>query len=1041
MKIIERRRIGVDLGIGSCGWAVLDMPEGAEPGKIVALGAWLFDVPETDKERKPTNQIRRTNRGMRRVLNRRRQRMNGVRALFKAHGLIESDTKTVFKDAKYDPWALRAAGLDRKLTALEFAVALAHIAKHRGFRSNSKRDRSNEPGNDSSKMLKAIDATREKLGAYRTAGEAFHKDRAFADRKRNRDGDFTRSILRKDHETEVALLFDRQRRLGSKLATADLEAAFVPLAFDQRPLADSEDRVGYCPFEKSERRAAKHSYAFEMFRFLSRLAALRIGKTERPLTQEEIAAAAKDFGAQNGMTFKRLRKLLALDDSERFQGVSPEDEGKRDVVNRNGNSFAGTCALKKTAGAAWASLLATPERLDRIATVLSFRESVDSIRAGLIEAGVEPPLLDAILKGVEDGSLSKFSGAGHISAKAARKIIPHLAKGMVYSEACAAAGYKHTDGALVSGETSLRAKIKDLAAQVEGSVNNPVARKSIGQALKQIGVLIGKFCLPGAIHVELARDVGKSAEERDEIKRGIDKRNADKDKLRAAFESALGRPPANAEELLRYELWREQNGRCIYSDTPIPVAAIAAADNSVQVDHILPWSRSGDDSFVNKTLCKASENQKKKDRTPYEWFSQEKPDEWNNYVARVEGLKQAKGRKKRNYLLKDASILEERFRSRNLNDTRYACRLLLQAAKALYPTEALFEARKPIVRAFARPGALTDRLRRAWNLQGHKKDKETGERIPDDRHHALDALIVAACDNGTLHRLTEAFKKAEAQGSRRDFSGFPPPWPEFRAQFDAKYAEVFVARAERRRARGEAHAATIKGIDRSEDAPVVYERKAVEKLTLKDLERIDSPERNAKLIDALRAWIEAGKQKGTKPLSPKGDPISKVRLRTTDNVAVEVRGGTADRGDMVRVDVFTKFNKRGKKQYFVVPIYPHQVADLEKYPKPPDRAVQAYTPESEWPVIDGTYEFVFSISPLSLLQLIKPDGEVIEGYFRGLDRTTGAFAVSLPRSGTELSRGIGAKTLLSIRKFQIDRLGNRHEVLKETRTWHGAVCT
>lgn len=1053
MKLIERRRIGIDLGIGSCGWAVVDMPEGDLPGEIVALGTWLFDVPETPDKRIPTNQIRRTARGMRRVLNRRRQRMNAIRALFVANGLLPENTKHALRDAacavRKSPWTLRAEGLDRRLQPEELAVALGHIAKHRGFRSNKKGDRSNDPKVESSKMLSSIKSVQAKLAqnnptadfpTYRTIGEAFEKDSEFADRKRNSDGNFTRSIERKDHEYEVRELFRTQRRLGNPLATEALEADFTKAAFDQRPLASSEDKVGPCRFEKGERRAAKHSYAFEMFRYLSRLANLRIGKTERKLTADEIKAASVDFGDTASIKFKRLRKLIGLDEDVRFVGVDPTKENAIDVVSRHKAPFAGTYALKNVAGAAWSSLLATPVRLDRIAEVLSFREGIESIRVGLVDAGVEQPLLDAIMKEVDGGSLSRFSGAGHISAKAAWKIIPHLSGGLMYSEARDAAGYKDEEGALTSDKHGVREKIKDLATQVEASVNNPIARKSIGQALKQIGVLVVEFGLPGAIHVELARDVGKSADERDEIKRGIDKRNADKDKLRAAFAEALGRPPANADELQRYELWHEQGGRCIYTDTQILVKAIAAGDNSVQVDHILPWSRSGDDSFINKTLCFARENQKKKGRTPYEWFSQEKPGDWDGYVARVESLKQAKGRKKRNYLLKDASVLDERFRSRNLNDTRYACRLLAQAAAALYPPEPKKEKSESKRRVFARPGALTDRLRRAWNLQGFKKNAE-GKRIPDDRHHALDALIVAACDEATLQRLTKVFQEAEAKGSHRDFSGFPPPWPEFRAQFDAKYADVFVARSERRRARGEAHKATIKGVETNEDGPVVYERKTVEKLTLKDLERIDSPERNAKLIESLRVWIEAGKVKGTKPLSPKGDPISKVRLKTTDNVAVEVRGGTADRGEMARVDVFTKANKKGKEQYFVVPIYPHQVADLDKYPQPPDQAVQAHTPEAEWPRIDGTYEFLFSLHPLSLVQLTKSDGEVIEGYFRGLDRAGGQFTVSMPNSGGSLRGGIGARTLLSIRKFNVDRLGNRHEVLKETRTWHGVVCT
>jgi CRISPR-associated endonuclease Csn1 len=230
MDIREDLTLGIDLGIGSCGWAVIRRSGGN--GEIVDWGARTFDVPETDKKRTPTNQIRREKRGLRKVLRRRRQRMNEIRRIFKSSGLLEHDGKTALSIAGLDPWRLRAEGLDRRLTGKELAVSLAHIAKHRGFKSNSKR-KSNEASDDS-KMLKAIHDTIDKLGAYRTVGEMFAKDELFAVRKRNRDGDYSRSVLRDDQEREVRLLFDRQRRMGNELASSELEDGFIGTAFFQR---------------------------------------------------------------------------------------------------------------------------------------------------------------------------------------------------------------------------------------------------------------------------------------------------------------------------------------------------------------------------------------------------------------------------------------------------------------------------------------------------------------------------------------------------------------------------------------------------------------------------------------------------------------------------------------------------------------------------------------------------------------------------------------------------------------------------------------
>jgi len=1018
-NIREELTLGIDLGIGSCGWAVI--AEGADGGRIVGLGVRTFDVPETAKERTPTNQLRRQHRGLRKVLRRRRQRMNALRDRFKEAGLIESAAKNALRIDKLDPWKLRAEGLDRRLSGPEFAVALGHIAKHRGFRSNRKRQ-SNEVADDSNKVLKAIEATRQRLQGYRTVGEMFAKDGEYAGRKRNRDGDYTRSILRDDQQREIHLLFDRQRQFGNSRATAELESRYADLAFTQLPLADSEGKVGWCPLElqhgRTERRAAKRSHSFELFRFLSRLAALRLreGREERTLTPEEIAAASANFGTQNGMTFKRLRKLLGLDDGARFDTVPVEEEGKRDVVNRTPSNgcMQGSKALRDALGPAWPALLAAPDKLDRAAFVLTFREDSGSIGRGLAEIGFEPAVLEALMRAVRQGDFAGFKGAGHVSAKACRAIVQYLREGKVYSEACAAAGYDHAR----RPETKL------------DEIANPVARKALTEAIKQVRAIVNEYGLPGRIHVELARDVGKSKEERDEIKNGIEKRNKAKDRLREQFAEDIAEPPGGPEDLMRYELWREQNGRCLYTDQAIPPNAVVARDNSVQVDHILPWSRSGDDSFVNKTLCLARANQEKRGRTPYEWFGREEA-RWSAFLAAVESNKAMQGRKKRNYLLKDASVLEEKFRPRNLNDTRYATRLLRDALARWYPAD-------DKVHVYSRPGPLTDRLRRAWGIQDLKKNAQ-GERLADDRHHALDALVVAATSQSALQRLTVAFRQAEAAGLHRDFAGLPPPWPGFVAEARSKLTEVFVSRAERHRARGEAHAATVRSIGERDGAAVVFERRAVDKLTPADLERLKDPERNMAMLASLRQWIEAGKPKGTWPLSPKGDAVRKVSLVTNKKLDVLVRDGAAERGEMVRVDVFRKQNRKGRWEFFLVPIYPHQVFGGD--PSPPNRAIQADKPEEKWPEMTEGYEFLWSLMPFSYAEVEKSDRTFIAGYFRGAHRTTGALNVSPPHSRDVTVDGIGTRTLLSFRKFHVDRLGRRFEIKRETRTWHGAACT
>jgi len=1020
------RILGLDGGIASIGWALIDETE----ERIIACGSRCFDAPETDKERIPTNQIRREKRAMRRVIRRRRQRMALVRTLLERHGLLPDSGRDALR-LGIDPWQARSAGLERVMSDAEFSVALGHIAAHRGFKSNSKRDRGANAADESSKMLKAIGETQQRLGQYPTVGAMFANDPEFASRKRNRGGDFSRSVLRDDQAHEVGKLFDAQRRLGNEKASVALEEDFTKAAFFQRPLQDSDALVGPCQFELDQKRTARRGYSFELFRLLSKLNTLtltQLGSEPRRLRADELAMLTESFGKQKKISFTSIRKLLELDRSVRFDGIAADQESA-DVVARSGNAAEGTGTLRTALGEAeWARLLATSDILDKIAEIITFRDDTGSIRQGLTDAGASPDAVIAIMAAIEAGRCREFKGAGHISAKAARAIIPGLYRGMVYSEACTEAGYNHADRAVVD--------VSD--------VRNPVARKALGEMIKQVRAVVAKYGLPDRMHVELARDVGKSAEERDEITRGIEKKNKERDRARDRFREALGREP-HGEDMLRYELWEEQNGRCLYTDEAIPVTWVSASDNRVQLDHILPWSRFGDDSFINKTLCLAQANQQKQGRTPFEWFSAEKTaDQWEVFARAVEGCKSMKGAKKRGfYLRKNATEVEERFRNRNLGDTRYATRVLLGLLARMYPQDGTLH-------VLARPGALTSKLRRGWGLQGLKKGPD-GKRLEDDRHHALDAIVLAATSQSMVNRLTRAFQEAEKQGLAREFAGshVEAPWPGFRLETEAAVAQVFVSRPERRRVPGEAHAATIKQVREVDGDQVVFIRKNVEALTEKDLAlipipvpygRISDPAKLRNLmLDAIRAWWANGRAKDAMPRMPNGDLIRKVRVATGDKVAVSVRGGTADRGDMARVDVFRELDSKGRTRFHLVPVYPHQIATMVA---PPDRAVVAAKPEEEWTLIAGSrFLFLFSLYQNSFVEITRQTGEVIDGYFKGASRSTGSISIADTKSQSTITSSIGAKTLLAVKKFEVNRLGLKSRVEQEARTWHGAVCT
>ncbi len=864
----------------------------------------------------------------------------------------------------------------------------------------------------------------------------FARDPEFAGKKRNRHGDYSHTFFRCLHESEVKILFKRQRALGSEYAEREMEEEYARFAFDQLPLQDSEILLGNCPFEPEEKRASSLAYSFERFRFLSKLNNIRIvddSYSGRRLTPDELAMAITGFGkGAKSITREKLISLCKLPKDTSFAGVSDDSTGE-DLARASKGSAFGSATLYKVIGeAAWNHLVQTPAQLDRIAHVLTFREDIERIRQGLETLELEPAVLAALMEGVETGAFAKFSKAGHISTKAARNILPGLVAGKTYDKACKQAGYDHTR----QNEAKL------------ANISNPVAKRAVLETLKQVKALIHHLGeRPGAVYLEPGRDVGKGAKTRDEIRKGIEKRTKARREARKNFCKLTDKEHCLDQELMRYELWKEQDKYCMYSHPPtcIDVNELCDGEHAVEIDHILPLSRSYDNSWHNKALARVKENRDKKDQTPFEWLGHNR-ERWHMFEQRVKNMhknKKIKGFKIRNLTIKDFSDRKKNFSARNLNDMRYAARVAHTEIERIYtPEEAKGGRRK---RIWARSGQIIAILRQKWGLERLKylPDKDgKKKRIEDDRHHAVDAIIVAVCTESQLRQLTEAIQEREEKGLQSIKKlKVDKPWERFTEDVIAARDAAPVARSENRRGRGAGHEATIRKSRIENGKRIIYERKSIEKITRAAPERLKDPDRNKDVYRAVSDWLDAGAPADKLPRRNNGHLIRKVTVRseknpTTERSGFEVNNGHVDNGNIVRLDVFEKSGK-----FYIVPIYVHQIADRAQWPKPPNKATTAGKTEKEWPEMNETYSFRFSLYPFSWVEVAKRDGEIIQGYYRGVDRSTASITLSEEVSRQRQIRGIGCRTLLSFSKFQVDRLGRKSEIKSEKRTWHGVVCT
>ena len=215
-----KRILGIDIGITSLGWALIERNETDDKikndGRIIASGVRIFTKAENPKTGESLAKPRRDARLARRRNHRRAHRLAQIKNLFYKYTLIEDlprekiNSIYIVNENSIDPWQLRKDALYRKLTGEELAKVLTHIAKRRGFKSSRKSEGegSDKTAKETQKLLSAIAMTKNKLlgGKYQTAGEMFATAPDYIEHKRNKPNDYKNSIPRILLQEEVKII-------------------------------------------------------------------------------------------------------------------------------------------------------------------------------------------------------------------------------------------------------------------------------------------------------------------------------------------------------------------------------------------------------------------------------------------------------------------------------------------------------------------------------------------------------------------------------------------------------------------------------------------------------------------------------------------------------------------------------------------------------------------------------------------------------------------------------------------------------------------
>lgn len=1119
-------RIGLDIGITSVGWSVIENDSNGKPIRIIDLGSRIFDAAEKPKDGSPLAKERRDARGLRRRLRRKKHRVERTKRLLERYDIItKKEIEEMYANQShvkhlYNVYELRVLGIEQKLTNKELARVLISLVKKRGYKSNSKAEES------SGEAGKLLTATKDnellmKNNGYRTVAEMYLKDDKYKVKDKNGDlildrdgeplikiknttGDYKNTTLRKLLVDEIKLILNKQKELNSKI-TDDFINEYLKIFEGQRNFDDGpgmpspyggnliENMLGNCTFEKEEKRAPKATYTFEYFKFLQTLNHIKIetvhikedgtiNKEKRELTQDEKQKIKELVFSKVTVTYYDVRKVLQLEHIQRFNMFTykdllnyTEDTNKEIEKERKLKEFESYKKIKTALNHIEKNYInkLTIEELDEIGYALTVYKNDDK-RKEYLKTHVPNLSKEAI----EELLNLSFSKVGNLSLKAMKKIIPELEKGVTYDKAVDEV-YEDFRGT-VNTQKKRKLRLKDF----EQEISNPVVRRGLSQAIKVLNAITlkynEKYGKPDVVVVELARELGKNFGDRKTIeKKQSDNMQINENAKKKIIE--LGKNNPTGKDIVKYKLWKEQDGRCIYSGKAIPVEDLFT--DLVDVDHIIPYSQCFDDSYNNKVLVLASENRQKGNRVPYKYLK-ESGRNIEEYEIMVNTLIR-NNKKKQNLLRQDFTREDaEDWKERNLNDTKYICKYMYN----LIRNNLDFSDNPNFVRkVWTINGSLTAHIRKRLGI----------EKVRDgDTHHAVDATVIAITTQNMINRLTRYYQYVDGRYMNNkgeyvdNYTGeilnakeyeekngiyFPEPWPKFRKELDIRtncktrermiecleaekiytYGDyddvepIFVSRMPRRKVTGTAHLDTIRGIKEKDGELKTITKTELTKLKLKDGEIDGYPDnckRDDRLLyealknrliecngDAIKAFTEPfykPKSDGTR-----GPIVHKVKIEANTTMGVSLNNGKsfAANGDCVRLDIFYVENEG----YYFIPIY---VSDTVKK-ELPNKACVAGKKYADWKEMKDE-DFIFSIYPKDLIYIqgknkiklnpVVKDKEPIEveeilAYYVKAGISVAQIAIQTNDNKFNQS-SLGIKNLKKLEKYEVDILGNYHKV-------------
>ncbi len=751
-------RLGLDIGTNSIGWAVLrkDNPENFS---VLDIGVRLFsDGREPAKGGRigdPKAVARRMARQMRRRIERIKRRQKATIRYLQKNNILPADEISLGKLAALDPYELRSKAVTHDVSPYELGRIMMNFASRRGFKSSRKSsDAEDDQGKTTGPMIENL---REKLGD-KTLGQFLHERRKSGNPVRFRPGvsEFypTRSMYIEE--------FEKIREKNSvSFPHLDWDR-LKHILFDQRPLKRPER--GTCRYYTDEPRAYSALPTSQRFRILGdlfRLSWLLPDGSVVTLSREELSQLYGILQRQKSLSFNKVKSLLKLEDDVKFNLESENFPALR------GDETSCDLRSKNYLNERWDEL-SCDEQDDIVENLIVSDDPMD-LKANLEKYKLSEQEIDRLVRYIPK------SGVGMLSRRFMAECIDVMLKNHVrYDEAASMMGFHHSKeekpvirellpyyGEVLTHSVfgAGQAKDSDSPENIFGRIANPTVHVALRQLEKVVNALIERHGKPSEIVVEVARDLKISREAKDEISRQQAKNKKANDEAKESLISlGLKETHIPSLEIKKYKLWKElaKEGavaRCVYCGKPISGKQLLSGE--AEIEHILPFSRTLDDSMSNLTVAHKDCNGKKGNRTPYEAFQNEKGD--HRIDAIIQRAQAVFSHSKARKFLESAMEYYEKegeegaaFIARQLTDTAYISKISRTYLQSVCGN------------VWCIPGRLTAILRGEWGF-----NVILGNRGPwfknrfDHRHHAIDAVTIGLTDRGLLNRLS----KANAHGS------------------------------------------------------------------------------------------------------------------------------------------------------------------------------------------------------------------------------------------------------------------------------------